>query len=248
MIGPAGCGKTSLVASFGKWLELELGEKPVYVNLDPGVLSLPYVPDYDIRLLVKVSDLMEIEGLGPNGAMIRAAEMIEEKLDEVIEKIRGLDKESGFRLIDTPGQMELFLFREMGPRIVRALSKDSMTVAVYIMDPLLASSSSGLAISLSMSMITRLRLQVPVLSAINKSDLTGTDEFGALLTDESKLIYKIEIEEHGLIADLSIKFLDFVKELSKAMRVIKVSAKTGAGMADLYNLINDALCECGDLT
>ncbi|MEM2846784.1 MAG: ATP/GTP-binding protein, partial [Nitrososphaerota archaeon] len=38
IIGPAGCGKTSLTASFGRWLELELGEKPAYVNLDPGVL------------------------------------------------------------------------------------------------------------------------------------------------------------------------------------------------------------------
>jgi len=29
---------------------------------------------------------------------------------------------------------------------------------------------------------------------------------------------------------------------------VKTSAKTGQGMQDLYNLINDALCECGDLT
>ncbi|MCX8187994.1 MAG: ATP/GTP-binding protein [Nitrososphaeria archaeon] len=248
MIGPAGCGKTSLVASFGEWLKMELGEEPVYINLDPGALSLPYVPDYDVRSLVKVSDLMELENLGPNGAMIRAAEIIEEKLDEIIGEIRILDKGSGFRLIDTPGQMELFLFRDMGPRIVGALSSYSMTAAVYIMDPLLASSSSGLAIGLSMSMITRLRLQVPVVTVINKSDLEIADEVSIFLADESKLIDRIEAEERGLMADLSIKFLDFIKDLSKAMRVIKVSAKTGSGMADLYNIINDALCECGDLT
>ncbi len=248
MIGPAGCGKTSLVASFGKWLRSELGEKPVYVNLDPGVLNTPYTPDYDVRKLVKVNELMKLEGLGPNGAMIRAAELIEENLDKITEEIKRLDSESGFRLIDTPGQMELFLFREMGPKTVEALSKGSMTIAVYIMDPFLASSPSGLAISLSMSIITRLRLQVPVISVMNKSDLAKADELGTLLTDEARLIDRIEVEEHGLIADLSIKFLNFIRELSKAMRLIKVSAKTGEGMLELYNLINDALCECGDLT
>ena len=191
---------------------------------------------------------MKLEGLGPNGAMIRAAELIEENLDKITEEIRRLDSESGFRLIDTPGQMELFLFREMGPKTVEALSKDSMTIAVYIMDPFLASSPSGLAISLSMSIITRLRLQVPVISVMNKSDLAKADELGILLADEARLIDRIEVEEHGLIADLSIKFLNFVRELSKAMRLVKVSAKTGEGMLELYNLINDALCECGDLT
>jgi len=248
MIGPAGCGKTTLVASFGKWLESELGERPIYVNLDPGVLNLPYTPDYDVRKIVKVGDLMKLERLGPNGAMIRAAEVIEERLDEIMQEIKSLSNEAGFRLIDTPGQMELFLFREMGPKTVETLSKDSTTIAVYIMDPLLTSSPSGLAISFSMSIITRFRLQVPVIPVINKSDLARANDIEKLLADESKLINKIEIEEHGLIADLSIKFLNFIGELSKAVRLVKVSAKTGEGIPELYNLINDALCECGDLT
>lgn len=247
VIGPAGCGKTSLAASFGKWLELELGEKPVYVNLDPGVLSLPYEPDYDVRSMVRVDDLMRRDGLGPNGAMIRAAEIIEERLDEVIGSIRPLGK-PGFRLIDTPGQMELFLFRDMGPRIIERLSEGSRSVAVYILDPFLASSLSGLAVSISMSIVTRLRLRIPVVSVINKVDLIDASDLEKLLADESELARRIASEEHGLIADLSTKFMELVKEFSKAMRIVKISAKTGQGMQDLYNLISDALCECGDLT
>ena len=63
MIGPAGCGKTSLVASFGRWLESELEEVPTYVNLDPGVLRLPYRPGYEVRSIVRVDELMREEGL-----------------------------------------------------------------------------------------------------------------------------------------------------------------------------------------
>ena len=248
MIGPAGCGKTSLTAAFGKWLEEELGDRPVYVNLDPGVLSLPYQPSYDVREIVSVGDLMRRKGLGPNGAMIRAAEIIEERVGEVVEEVRRLGSGSGYVLVDTPGQMELFLFREMGPRIVEALSSGSRSVAVYIVDPLLASSPSGLAISLSMSIITRLRLQAPVISVVNKSDIFDASGFEELLMDESRLMERIAAEEHGLIADLSIRFVSFLKDLSKAMRIVRVSAKTGEGMPELYNLISDALCECGDLT
>jgi len=144
--------------------------------------------------------------------------------------------------------MELFLFRERGPRIIERLSEDSRTIAVYIIDPFLASSLSGLAISISMSIITRLRLQVPVVSAVNKVDIAKIEEIEKLLVSESELANKIAAEEHGLIADFSMKFIKFVENLSKAMRVVKLSAKTGEGMLDLYNLINDALCECGDLT
>ncbi len=247
MIGPAGCGKTSMVASFGRWLESELGENPVYVNLDPGVLSLPYEPDYDVRSIVRVDDLMMETSLGPNGAMIRAAEIIEEKIEDVVASIRAVG-EAGFKLIDTPGQMELFLFREMGPRIIERLSEESRAVAVYILDPFLASSLSGLAVGISMSIITRLRLRIPVVSAINKADLLDAGKLEKLLADESELARRIVSEEHGLIAELSAKFMDLVREFSKAMRIVKTSAKTGQGMQDLYNLINDALCECGDLT
>ena len=248
MIGPAGCGKTSMVASFGRWLEEELSERPIYVNLDPGVLRLPYEPDYDVRSLVRVDDLMRDAGLGPNGAMIRAAEIIEERLDDVVARIRSIDG-AGFRLIDTPGQMELFLFREMGPRIVERLSEGSRSVGVYILDPFLASSFSGLAVGVSMSIITRLRLRVPVVSVINKVDLlSGGIELEKMLLDESELVERIVLEEHGLAVELSAKFMNLVREYSKAMRIVKTSAKTGQGMQDLYNLINDALCECGDLT
>jgi GTPase SAR1 family protein len=247
MIGPAGCGKTSMVVSFGRWLERELSERPVYVNLDPGVLSVPYEPDYDVRSLVRVDDLMREAGLGPNGAMIRAAGIIEERLDEVVARIRSVGG-AGFRLIDTPGQMELFLFREMGPRIIERLSEGSRVVAVYMLDPFLASSLSGLAVGVFMSIITRLRLRVPVVSVINKADLLDTGDLEKLLLDESELAGRIALEEHGLVAELSAKFMDLVREYSKAMRIVRTSAKTGQGMQDLYNLINDALCECGDLT
>ena len=243
-IGPAGCGKTSLTKTFGEWSEQELGMSIAYVNLDPGVLDLPYKPDYDVRELVTVDRLMREEGLGPNGAMVKASEIMDENIDSIAEDIASLDAD--LRLIDTPGQMELFLFRQMGPRLSEAISKSSPSITVYISDPSLASNPSGLAISLSMALITWLRLSTPTVPVINKIDVLRED-LDKLLTDPSMLRESLSREE-GLVADLATEYMSLVEDLLKSMRIVKVSAKTGEGMPALYDLIHEALCECGDLS
>ncbi len=60
-LGPAGCGKTSLVEKFGKYLQTE-NYIVQFVNLDPGCLSLPYSSQFDIRenfTVEEASDLAE---------------------------------------------------------------------------------------------------------------------------------------------------------------------------------------------
>ena len=244
-VGPAGCGKTSLTAAFGKWLEEEMEMRIDYINLDPGVLNLPYKPSYDVREIVTVEELMKREGLGPNGAMIRASEIVDQRIGEVAEEIRDLD--SDVKLIDTPGQMELFVFRPMGPKLSEALSDSSPTVTVYITDPQLASTSSGLAISLSMALATRLRLKSPTVMVVNKADIPGASRIEEFMGDLETLKSALTDEE-GMVADLAAKYIDILEELSKSMRIVRVSAKTGEGMLHLYDLIHEALCECGDLT
>jgi len=65
IIGTAGSGKSLLTASFNEWLKVGK-QKTATVNLDPGVLNLPYVPDIDIRDYININELMEQYGLGPN--------------------------------------------------------------------------------------------------------------------------------------------------------------------------------------
>lgn len=243
-LGTAGCGKTSLTYTFGEWLKKELNVKASYVNMDPGVYSTPYPPSYDVREIVTVEKLM-LDGLGPNGGMIRAAEIIEENIPIVSRRISSLNSE--FILIDTPGQIELFLFRPMGPRLIEDIAKYSSTVSVYIIDPSLASSSSGFAISLTFPLITRLRLKIPTVSVINKSDISEISKIEKFMDNILNLEEEITREEAGLITDLASRYIQLLNEFSKTMRIVKVSAKTGEGMNDLYTLIHEALCECGDL-
>ncbi|HRU81633.1 MAG TPA: ATP/GTP-binding protein, partial [Candidatus Methanomethylicus sp.] len=56
VIGPAGSGKTSLTARLSEWMA-KSGTSSCLINLDPGAERLPYLPDYDVRSIVRVCDL-----------------------------------------------------------------------------------------------------------------------------------------------------------------------------------------------
>ena len=57
------------------------------VNLDPGALKLPYSPDVDVRNYVDVGNIMEKYGLGPNGALIMAADLIADEIENLTRDI-----------------------------------------------------------------------------------------------------------------------------------------------------------------
>ena len=48
IVGTAGSGKSVLTGTLNEWLRVQK-QKSVTVNLDPGVMNLPYAPDIDIR-------------------------------------------------------------------------------------------------------------------------------------------------------------------------------------------------------
>src|SRR5579863_1980996 len=103
--GTAGAGKTSLVSSFQGWLQAA-GYDATVVNLDPGSESSTLAADIDIREWVRLSDVMDEYGLGPNGAQVAAADLIALKIFELKGALAEL--RSDYVLVDTPGQVELF--------------------------------------------------------------------------------------------------------------------------------------------
>ena len=57
------------------------------INLDPGVLYLPYTPQIDIRKTIDYKGLMTSHGLGPNGAIMTALNLYAAKFNEVLEEV-----------------------------------------------------------------------------------------------------------------------------------------------------------------
>ena len=125
-IGTAGSGKSTLTQNFKEWMN-QRGLDAITVNLDPGAENLPYEPDVDIKDWISLKEIMESYELGPNGAQIAAADMLALNTSDIKESIESF--KTDYVLIDTPGQLELFVFREAGKYIVQFLHPNRSMVA-----------------------------------------------------------------------------------------------------------------------
>src|SRR5271170_1937781 len=137
--GTAGAGKSLLTASLVSWYK-EKSQDAITVNLDPGVLGLPYDPDVDIRNSIDYQQIMTEYSLGPNGALIFANDLIASKLPDIQEEMESTNAD--FAIVDTPGQIELFAYRESGPFIVKGMQGESKTL-LFLMDSVVASSPAS---------------------------------------------------------------------------------------------------------
>ena len=240
VIGPAGSGKSTLSKAFGLWLENE-GHAVEYVNLDPGAKYIPYKPTFDVRQFANVEKIMETEGLAPNGALIRASEIMEKSIDSIANCIEKKGRDAGYCIIDTPGQMELFLFRSLGPRLASSLRGKAS--CIFVMDPCLLKGRTDIIVLKLLDLLVELRLGLPSLEVINKSDLLRPNIF----EDFGKGLEK-GYEPKGTSAELTDQLNDVVKGLSKRRHAIFVSALRNCGMDDLYKAICESKCSCGDLS
>jgi len=232
IIGTAGSGKSLLTASFSDWLKIQK-QNVITVNLDPGVLTLPYTPDIDIRDYIKIEQLMQQYELGPNGALIMAADLIAEETERLGDEI------SSFRpdiaLIDTPGQMELFAFRASGPYIATELTKEPKAL-IYLFDSVFSSNPLNYVSNLFLSAAVYNRFLIPQVHVLSKSDLLPPEETNRIVdwsADPNTLETAIEEKLSGTRRLLSRDMMHAIYRLGLRFLLIPVSAKTNDGLINL---------------
>ncbi len=244
-VGPAGSGKSHLVDAFGDWLEFnEL--TAIRVNLDPAADWLPYQPDVDVRDYVNARDVMEKYKLGPNGALVASVDMIADYADKIREDIESF--RPNYVLVDTPGQMELFAFRESGPEVLRMIIGDSRAVAVFLIDAVFASRPASLASSLFLAFSTRLRLGLPQVVVVSKADLldeSTMNEIDEMMRDPSMFYGRlVDAGLDPMFAEAVAKAVEALlpSDSSSATVVTRfVSAVSGFGLDDLYAVVQQVL-------
>ncbi len=248
VMGFAGSGKTTFVNSFSDFLR-KRGYRVATVNLDPGVEVLPYKPNYDVRSIVRLSDIMREEGLGPNGGLIRATEILVNKISSIVTPIRRLALSNDWLLIDTTGQLELFAFRELGEKIVAMLKFPS--VGLYLVDASMISKSSDIVMTQLIALAIRYRLGIDVVTVINKIDVERMPireimEELYFRTEEFK--QRIASEDFGVLADLAYDLIESIATYLPPTRIITISAIKRIGFEDVYSILHEIFCTCGDLT
>ena len=236
VIGTAGCGKSTFTGAFSEFLEAR-GAKVARVNLDPAAEFLPYDPDVDVRDYVSAREVMEIYNLGPNGAIIAAADLMLDYIHFVKEEIADLDPD--YAIVDTPGQMELFTFRRNGELIISTLCDRESTI-LYIVDGVLAQTPSTFLSSVFLAEAVAYRFKKTQINILNKVDLLGRDEVERILEwidDPEKLLDDLLVETRGVDRERNQSLYVALKDFLSYLDLIPISAKTLEGLDRVYALI-----------
>jgi len=234
-IGTAGSGKSTLTNTFKSWLELKSLDS-ITVNLDPGAENLNYIPDVDIRDWISLKEVMDQYELGPNGAQIVCADMIAVNSQEIKESISGFN--TNYVLIDTPGQLELFVFRQSGKFIMDFLDKDYSIIA-YLIDYSLANNASGFISQMLLSLNTNFRLKKPQINVLSKSDLLNDEDIEKIKSwsrDINALANSIEKEDPSVYREINEKILQILGDFDNKI-MLKQVGKDFLGIDDLYTAI-----------
>jgi len=248
--GPAGSGKSTLVKSFGEWMENHQMDV-VRVNFDPAAEILPYTPDVDVRRYVNARDLMIRHGLGPNGAMIASVDYLVNYVIDIRNEIEEL--RANYALVDLPGQLEVIAFRRLGPVIIRELVRGYKASMVFLVDVRLATEvSSALSITL-LALSTLYRIELPLTLALNKIDLItdgalNMDKLSEALRNNVNLVKLLDDTQSCAELALSAVFVDpdISENLCKVVKdafseVIPLSARDGYGIDSLYAAVQRVL-------
>jgi GTPase SAR1 family protein len=232
VIGTAGSGKSLLCAAYADWLKIAKQEVAV-VNMDPGVLKLPYTPDVDVRDYVDIEELMDKYELGPNGALIMAADLIADQIETIKKEVDDLNPD--VLLIDTPGQMELFAFRASGPFIAAEITKQPKAI-VYLFDAVFSLNPLNFVSNLFLSAAVYNRFLVPQVHVLSKTDLLEQKDVNTIIDWSAKpdaLEFAIEEKLSGTRRLLSRNMMHAIYKLGLRFLLFPVSSKTNEGLLNL---------------
>ncbi len=247
-VGPAGSGKSSLVATYTSWATRKLLLRVAPVNLDPGVEELKYKPVFDLRELFTLKDIMRMYGLGPNGAFIKASELLAERSREILSKppFSELDKWD-LVLVDTPGQMEAFLFRPSSNVFLSNLRRASNTVVAYVIDASAVAKITDAVFLWFLYVLIQIKTGLLIVPVVNKSDIALNPQIIQTLIEDPPRLME-EVDGEGIASEIIPELIEIAEKTRGPLRTVMVSALREDDMEKLHTLLHEAFCVCGDLT
>ncbi len=232
-VGTAGSGKSTMVGAFKRWLE-DNEIDSVVINLDPGAEKLPYVPDIDIREWINLDEVMSQCGLGPNGAQIAAADLMAVNINRVTDILDSYDGE--YALIDTPGQLELFAFRESSQSVMDALGRED-SIIVYLSDPTLYRSANGFVSAMTLASLVQFRMNVPIINLLSKADVLKDEEAERILdwyNNPDSLYGCLLDEDKNPESVMGMELFRALEDAGIFGEMRSVSSETGVGIPEIY--------------
>ena len=233
VIGTAGSGKSTFTAAFTRFLEYHR-EDVMAINLDPGSIILPYVANVDVRDYIRVEDLMEEYGLGPNGGLMLAHDMMSGLVEELSRDIEAFTPD--ICIVDTPGQMELFAFRNIGAQIGHDLTNAEKGL-VYLFDGIFCRDPLNYVMNMFLASAINTKFLLPQFQVISKIDLLSEEQVEEIVgwsEDPFMLEASVDAKLTGMNRVISQDMMEVINRLGIDFAPIPVSSSTTEGFDYLY--------------
>lgn len=250
-IGMAGSGKTTFMQRLNSHLHAKK-TPPYVINLDPAVLKVPFGANIDIRDSVKYKKVMEEYNLGPNGAIVTSLNLFSTKIDQVIKLVeKRLDKFENV-IIDTPGQIECFIWSASGAIITEAFASTFPTVVAYIVDTPRNLSPTTFMSNMLYACSILYKTKLPMIIVFNKTDvkkedfarewMTDFETFQQALRDDQELNGE-DGTSSGYMSSLVNSMSLMLEEFYSQLDVVGCSAYTGEGFDDFMDAVDNKVEE-----
>lgn len=261
-VGMAGSGKTTFMQRINAHLHAQR-DPPYVINLDPAVLNVPFDSNIDIRDSVNYKEVMKQYNLGPNGGILTSLNLFATKVDQILGLLEKRTQAPTAEnpgpnhkpihniLVDTPGQIEVFVWSASGTILLESLASSFPTVIAYIIDTPRTSSTSTFMSNMLYACSILYKTKLPMILVFNKTDvkdasfakewMTDFEAFQAALhEDENRNAFGgVEGEGSGsgymgsLLNSMSLMLEEFYAHLS----VVGVSSMTGQGVNEFFEAV-----------
>ena len=227
------------------------------MNLDPAVRTVPFDSNIDIRDSLDYKEVMKEYNLGPNGGILTSLNIFATKIDQIInilEKRTAPDPEKPKMkpikniIVDTPGQIEVFVWSASGSILLDSLASSFPTVIAYIIDTPRTSSTSTFMSNMLYACSILYKTKLPMILVFNKTDVKDAEFAKEWMTDFEAFQRALRSEENGMhggmgsgsgymntfLNSMSLMLEEFYRHLS----VVGVSSMTGAGVNEFFDAVN----------
>ncbi|EGR52401.1 uncharacterized protein TRIREDRAFT_54521 [Trichoderma reesei QM6a] len=259
---PTGSGKTTFMQRINAHLHAK-GTPPYVINLDPAVLNVPFESNIDIRDSVNYEEVMKQYNLGPNGGILTSLNLFATKVDQVVnllEKRAKPDPQNPNRkpidriLVDTPGQIEAFVWSASGTILLESLASSFPTVIAYIIDTPRTASTSTFMSNMLYACSILYKTKLPMILVFNKTDVKDASFAKEWMTDFEAFQEALRRDENSdvfggqegfgsggsgymssLLNSMSLVLEEFYSHLS----MVAVSSRVGTGIDDFFEAVEE---------
>ncbi|PGH30351.1 hypothetical protein GX50_06870 [[Emmonsia] crescens] len=273
-VGMAGSGKTTFMQRINSHLHSK--HKPPYVlNLDPAVHSVPFESNIDIRDSINYKEVMKQYNLGPNGGILTSLNLFATKVDQIMSILEkrtlppsatdtdpSNPSQTPHRpiehiLVDTPGQIEVFVWSASGSILLETFASSFPTVIAYVIDTPRTSSTSTFMSNMLYACSILYKTKLPMILVFNKTDVKDAAFAKEWMSDFEAFQAALREEEEAgafggaeggvggmgggsgymgsFLNSMSLMLEEFYRHLS----VVGVSSMTGDGIDEFFEAVED---------